>query len=105
LGREEFEKFWQKNQWIRDFLREPQFEKNNIFFNFRFAKIQRVFEVILDFSAGPLLNWISGLYQKQRIRLQEHIIVSDRELSFHPGSRGQKVLKRFRAKLGIAERA
>ncbi len=105
IGTEEFAKFWSKNNWIRDFLHDPLFEKNNVFFNFKFARVQKFFEIILDFTVGPALNWLAGLYQKQRIRLEQHIIVSDKELSFHPGSRGQKVLARFRAKLQTIEGA
>src|SRR3989344_7602912 len=69
LGTEEFARFWQKNRWINDFLHDPLFERNNIFFNFKFSEAQKFFEIILDFTIGPLLNWLVGLYQKQRIRL------------------------------------
>ena len=105
LGTEEFARFWQKNRWINDFLHDPLFERNNIFFNFKFSEAQKFFEIILDFTIGPLLNWLVGLYQKQRIRLEQHIIVSDQELSFHPGSRGQKVLAKFRSTLQAIEGA
>lgn len=103
LGRGALEKFWRENGWIRDFLAEPQYWPTNTFFGFQFSRLQKVFEFLLDFTLGPILNSLSGLYQKRRIKMQEYILVSDAELSFHPGSRGQKVLRRFAAKLELID--
>ena len=100
LGCEQLEEFWRGNGWIRDFLHDPQFQKQNQFFKFEFSAARKVFEAVLDFTIAPFLNWLFGLYQKRRIKRQEYILVSDRELSFHPGSRGQQVLAKFSAKIG-----
>lgn len=100
LGKDELMKFWQKNLWIGKFLLKPQPETSSVFFDFRFSFWQKAFEFILEFSIGPFLNWLSGQYQKKRIKMQEYILVSDEELSFHPSSRGQKVLAKFSENLG-----
>jgi len=100
LGHEELAQFWRNNSWIGDFLHSPRTPERVPFFNFHFSPLQRFFEVILDLTVGWPLNYIAAVYQKRRIRLEEHIIVSDEELSFHPGSRGQKVLKKFEQNSG-----
>jgi hypothetical protein len=99
LGQEVVQQFWQTNEWLREFLHEPVLQKQVPFFEFKFSRLQRPLELVLDFTIGPLLNWIAGVYQKRRIKLQDYIIVSDMQLSFHPGSRGQKVLARFQNRL------
>ena len=95
IGQEAVARFWQNNSWIRDFLFAPPPPGRVPFFNLAFSRPQRVLEALLDYSVGPFLNSLASIYQKRRIRLQEHIIVSDEELSFHPGSRGQRVLAKF----------
>ncbi len=99
LGAEELQGFWARNPWLGKFLAEPTLELRPRFFNFQFGRLQRPLEIILDFTLALLLNWLSGIYQKRRIKMQEHILVSDDELSFHPGSRGQKVLVKFYEKI------
>lgn len=103
FGKGELVKFWQKNDWISSFLASAQPEAGSHFFNFQFSAAQTVIEAILDYTIGPVLNFFAGLYQKRRIKLQEHILATDRELSFHPGSRGQKVLARFEDNLARFE--
>ena len=99
LGIAELNKFWQDNQWLSGFLHNPVAQHSNIFFNYEFSPWQKFFEGILDYTIAPILNKLLGFYQKKRIQMQDHILVSDDELSFHPGSRGQTVLARFQAKL------
>lgn len=99
LGHDRLKKFWQDNDWLKDFLHDPAPEIAETFFRFGFSRWQKVFETVLEYTIGPLLNRVSGHFQKKRIILQEHILVSDEELSFHPGSRGQKVLAKYREKL------
>ena len=95
LGSGRLRDFWAQNKWVRDFLPFAGFAAAGPFFGFETSRAARVFEKILDFTIGPFLNWASGVMQKARIRRQEHILVSDDELSFHPGSRGQRVLSKF----------
>ncbi|MDP3993933.1 MAG: hypothetical protein U1C57_03205 [Candidatus Doudnabacteria bacterium] len=100
LGREQLEEFWRGNSWIGKFLHNPRFQKQNHFFKFEFSALRKVFEAALDFTIAPFLNWLLGLYQKRRIKRREYILVSNSELSFHPGSRGQQILAKFSAKIG-----
>ncbi len=96
LGEEVLSKFWEQNRWLAEFLAEPQPQRHSPFFDFHFSFWQKTFEWLLELTfLGPALNWLSGMYQKQRIKLQDYIIVSEDELSFHPGSRGQRVLTQF----------
>ncbi len=101
LGRSSLEKFWQENAWIAQYIPPPLATRlrngqgGGVGGEVEFSPMLRIFEIILDWSVAPLLNYLSGLYQKRRIRQEEHILVADSELSFHPGSRGQKVLAKF----------
>lgn len=99
MGHEYFASFWQKNKWIENYLHRRVSEQGNTFFPGKKSRAQKVFEGMLDFTFGPALNYLAGKYQKRRIRMQEYILVSDKELSFHPGSRGQTVLGRFQENL------
>ncbi|MDP3741419.1 MAG: hypothetical protein Q8R08_03810 [bacterium] len=104
LGEAVLKKFWQENLWIKDYLSFPAWSATSPFFPLpigRGTKRVRGFtEAIFELTGlGHLLNWLAGIYQKKRIKMQEHILVTDQELSFHPGSRGQKVLARFQSKI------
>lgn len=94
IGAKNLEKFWRINPWAREFLASPVYEQTGIF-DYQFSFWQKILETVLDYSVGPLLNYLSGIYQKHRIKMQDYILVSDQELSFHPGSTGQKVLAKF----------
>jgi len=99
LGQDTMDEFWRSNTWISEFIPQARFETKAGFFGFQFSIAQKIFEKLLDYTIAGMLNRVLGLYQKQRIRRQEHILVSDRELSFHPGSRGQRVLASFQKRL------
>lgn len=96
LGEKYLVNFWRKNQWLEDFLHQPDFQEKDFFFKHHFSPLQKVLEVLLDLTLATFLNWLFGLYQKRRIRIQEDVTVSDEELSFHFSVRGQKILTRFR---------
>lgn len=95
LGAPALQDFYARNGWIRDFLPMAEPPVGSMYGYPEFSPLQKIFESVFDYTIGGPLNHFSGLYQKNRIRRQEHILVSDHELSFHPGSRGQKVLKKF----------
>ena len=99
LGSAEMDKFWQANQWVKEFLPHASFETKSQFFAFEFSGSQKICETVLDYTVGPALNYLLGRYQKRRIRKQEYILVSENELSFHPGSRGQQVLKTYQNRI------
>ncbi len=99
LGAENLENFWEKNTWIKEYLPNASFEARQPFFDLRFGFARRILELVLDYSIGPALNYILGVYQKHRIRKQDYILVSDSELSFHPGSRGQQILALYKSKI------
>lgn len=100
VGHACLEKFWQENEWIGQYLSDF----HNLItplapLTLRGGKgelLPKLIEFILELTLlAPVLNYLAGIYQKRRIQMQEHILVSDGELSFHPGSRGQRVLEKF----------
>ncbi len=101
LGEKWLEKFWRQNQWVKGYLFSPATPSTSSSFPFRTRKLGRgevrsLAEFFFEITGmGPLLNYFSGIYQKHRIKMQEYILVSNEELSFHPGSRGQKVLATY----------
>ncbi len=99
LGEAELHAFWLKNIWLGKFLKGPTMQAKSSFMDNRFSPLQRFLEIVLDFTIAPILNALFGTFQKHRIKLSEHVLVSDEELSFHPGSRGQKVLSQFQKRL------
>jgi hypothetical protein len=96
FGLEHFQEFYKKNQWTKDYLNRPIGSPANNFFGYARARGQRAFELVLDLTMlAPLFNRLSRLYQKSRIAKQDFVYVSDKELSFHPNSRGQNILAEF----------
>jgi len=96
LGAENIARFWDNNKWIKEYLPAAVLETTQPFFDFRFSGMSLILETVLEYTIGPALNHVLGIYQKRRIRRQENILVSDDELSFHPGSHGQKVLEKYK---------
>lgn len=97
IGEGQLVQFWKQNPWLSDYLSAPLLQEHAPFFGFVFSPWQRICEAVLDWTVAPLFNSLARLYQKRRIQLADYIIVSESQLSFHPGSRGQKVLGKFRA--------
>jgi predicted nucleotidyltransferase len=79
--------------WIKKFLLQPEIV------SYKTAKASS-FKVGLEkLFSGQVGNWLEkvvGLAQKNRIKIQEYILVETDELSFHPASKGQQVLKKYR---------
>ena len=92
LGNDLLQEFHRKNEWIRQYLAQPVFVSRQ---TMGFSITQRFFEFLLNNPVGNLLEHVAGILQRKKIKPQEHIIVSDTELSFHPGSKGRQVLSKF----------
>ena len=59
------------------------------------ASLQKFIEFFLNGQVGNFVEYLLGKMQRRRIIAQSHIIIEPDELSFHPGSKGQQVLKRY----------
>ena len=93
-GSDVLQQFHQKNySWIKNFLAQPHFVKNDTPAPSQFKK---AIEKTLDFTLGDWLNNFVGYFQRKKIQPLEHIIISDDELSFHPDSKGRRVLARYK---------
>ena len=93
-GADVLQQFHQKNySWIKNFLAQPHFVKNDTPAPSQFKK---AIEKTLDFTLGDWLNNFVGYFQRKKIQPLEHIIISDDELSFHPDSKGRRVLARYK---------
>lgn len=98
FGREEFEKIWNKNlPWMKEYLVDPGFPASHVF---RYAEdkgslIQRIFEIVL-WPAAFIFEKLASYYQKKRVSQGPFVSVSQDELSFHPDSKGQRVLLKYR---------
>jgi len=96
FGYEHIRDFWFRNlPWIENFFQhnsppDPPIERYP-----ERSLAQLVLESVLD-PFALLLERGARYFQKQRIIESEYVIVSDTQLSFHPDSKGQKVLRRFR---------
>jgi predicted nucleotidyltransferase len=84
------------SQWIRNYL--PNFKVIKRQPTIR-PWMQKSVEFLLSGATGRAFESIARCFQKKRIIAQEHIILEANELSFHPGSKGQQVLKKFAASL------
>jgi len=92
FGGEVAYQFLQNNiGWIRQYLHQPYFEQKQTPAASVFKKFV---EKIFANRFGDWLEKIAGVYQLSRIEIQDYITVEPDELSFHPGSKGQRVLKR-----------
>jgi predicted nucleotidyltransferase len=93
-GSDVLHRFHQKNySWIKNFLAQPHFVRNDTPEPSRFKKIT---EAVLDSTIGDPLNAFVGYFQRKKIQPLEHIIISDDELSFHPDSKGRRVLAKYK---------
>lgn len=87
------------SQWIRSYL--PNFKVIGRQPTTR-PWLQKFAEFLLSAAIGRAFESTTRWFQKKRIIAQEHIILEANELSFHPGSKGQQVLKKFAASLDKA---
>lgn len=93
-GREVLE-FQKKNlPWISKYLRQPPLA---LYDTPSPSVLKKFLEFILGGFVGGALEWLARAFQIRKIKLQPGIIVSPSELSFHPESKGQRILSRFAA--------
>jgi predicted nucleotidyltransferase len=78
--------------WIREYL--PNFKVISRLPTTQ-PFIQKSAEFLISAFFGKTSESLAAWFQKKRIIAQEHIIIGSDELSFHPGSKGQQVLKKF----------
>ena len=78
--------------WVKNHLLQPEFVKYK---TPQGSLVKSFFESLLRGGFGNWLEGWVGSFQKRRIKVQEYILVDKDELSFHPASKGQQVLKRF----------
>jgi predicted nucleotidyltransferase len=95
FGGAEIFKFQQNNiVWIKKYLLQPQFVQKQTPLP---SVFQRFWQRLLSGKIGDFLEALARRYQLRRIRIQDYITVESDELSFHPGSKGQQVLKKMKA--------
>lgn len=89
---------FQKNNlpWVKDYLVQPQIVRYPDTTSSLFKKI---IEALLSNPAGDLLENFLGNIQKNRIKIQDSVVVEDDELSFHPGNKGRQVLEKMPFKI------
>lgn len=97
FGVAEVYKFQKENlDWMKNYLVQPQFIE---YPSLKPGLLKRIIEILLDNFIGDGLDWFAGALQKKRIKILEHILVEDDELSFHPDSKGKQVLSRVPFKI------
>ena len=98
FGYEFIEEFFRINSpWINEYFLQPQLPQSHVFEHAksRQSPIQKFLESIFaPFAAG--LERLTAFFQKRRIHQSEFVIVSDTQLSFHPDSKGQRILGKYR---------
>lgn len=85
--------FQKKNlHWISKYLIQPMLEQKETPPASAFQKIP---ETLLGNVLGDALERMVGSIQKRRIRNERNIVIEKDELSFHPESKGQSVIRKF----------
>lgn len=106
FGEAEVGKFWEANKgWVNSHLLHPALPSSPVFLGSAVgpSAIQRAMEAIL-FPVSGLLEALAGFFQRRRIRQSQYVVVCDTELSFHPESKGQRILARWRGLMeGLAD--
>lgn len=97
FGEKFLQKFWEDNAgWIGQFVVDPRLPVSAVFGSTALrARAQKIGETLLWPFAGALENFFR-FFQKRRIHTSDFVLVSAAELSFHPESKGQQVLSRYR---------
>lgn len=97
FGRGRFRGFFERNSdWIRKFIVNPELPISSYFKNS--DREQSYFAKFLEILFFPFSGAIEALLrvmQKRRIREEQYVVVSESELAFHPGSKGQQLISRY----------
>ena len=95
-GKQVLHAFISKNiSWIKEFLLCPSIPETLYFKNNAYiSPMQIVLEMLLYPFAGLAEKFASYL-QRLRIKVSPTVLVSESELSFHPASKGQRILARY----------
>lgn len=97
FGSSHVKAFWQKNlDWISHFFLEPQLPKPHSFEHTKAdsSALAGALEILFSPVSGIVEKFL-GRLQRFRIHESRFVVVSPRELAFHPQSRGQKILARY----------
>ncbi|MEZ4180623.1 MAG: nucleotidyltransferase domain-containing protein [Candidatus Doudnabacteria bacterium] len=78
--------------WIKNFY--PNVEFDSILEQPQ-SVLQKIWEVFLNNRVGKYFEKVVGSLQLRRIKQEKYIFVKDDELSFHPGSKHEQLLKGF----------
>lgn len=96
FGKDTLKEFHTCNRsWLAAVLLRSEPAETHVYNDTKVSFFQRVTEAVLWMISGPFERLAAAL-QKSRIRKGDYILVSSHELSFHPNSKGQRVLARFR---------
>ena len=91
--------FWQRNlAWISQFFLQASLPQSHVLEHAPEAasSIARAGETLLIPLSGFLEKFL-GRLQKKRIHESRFVVVSERELAFHPDSKGQRILESYEA--------
>lgn len=99
FGRRHIQDFFRHNaDWLKEYFLAPYLPYVHVFEHADSPQsaVSKFFTLLLLPISGLLENLL-GWLQKQRIRQSQFVVVSEKELAFHPESRGQKILARYNA--------
>lgn len=101
LNPEVFGRFLQNQIWLSNFLANPPQNLSVSIYTRRASRyFQPSLEFLINILGGFIWEKLARYYQKRRIKTGDTVFVSDKELSFHPDSKGQKLLHLFKEKVG-----
>ena len=88
--------FLKKQIWLGNFLVFPPCEVSRSVYTVKPSRIlQPALEFLIDILGGNFWERLARCLQRKRIKTGETVLVSDNELSFHPGSKGRSFMARF----------
>jgi len=97
FGRSYVEEFWKANLfWIQKYFLQAELPSSHVFEKAESPQsiAQKVLEIIFRPISG-ILERLTGFYQRNRIHESEYVTVSVNQLSFHPDSKGQRILSKY----------
>ncbi len=98
FGARQVAEFWRANQdWINDLFVQPDLPQSEAFPHTwaSGSLLQRLLELLL-LPLASFIEFFAKKIQTDRIRQSEYVIISQSELAFHPDSKGQRILAKYR---------